>query len=87
MCQNEVTENVQTALDELMSAFMERYAPAASWEVADEHFSSSEVAEMFNSVYPVPLDKIFEALKANGFKCVPLSGRASFVWLLSLKRK
>ena len=67
--------------------FIKRYAPAKSWEQADEHFTSSEIAEMFNSVYPIPLENIFEALKSNGFTCVPLSGQPTFVWLLTLKQK
>lgn len=81
------SDQVLNALSGLMDSFLERYAPAQNWNEADEHFTSAEIAGMFNSVYPIPLDKIFEALTENGFKCVPLSGRASFVWLLSLKRK
>ncbi|MBD9179246.1 MAG: hypothetical protein EGP82_08750 [Odoribacter splanchnicus] len=80
-------ENESKALADLMDSFMERYAPASCWNEASEHFTSSEIAGMFNSVYPVPLEKIYEALTEKGFKCVPLSGQASFVWLLTLKRK
>lgn len=81
------SEHVESALFDLMDSFLERYAPASSWETADEHFSATEIVEMFNSVYPIPLEKIFDALKDAGFKCVPLSDRASFAWLLTLKRK
>lgn len=87
MSEQELSEQAEKALADLINAFMERYLPVASWEEATEHFSSSEIAEMFNSVYPIPLEKIYEALTEKGFKCVPLSGRASFVWLLTLKRK
>ena len=87
MCDKNPSDQSLNALSGLMDAFLERYAPAASWGEADEHFTSSEIAGMFNSVYPIPLDKIFEALTENGFKCVPLSGQPSFVWLLTLKRK
>ena len=84
MCKKELTEQAIQALDDLMCEFIKRYAPAKSWEQADEHFTSSEIAEMFNSVYPIPLENIFEALKSNGFTCVPLSGQPTFVWLLTL---
>ena len=63
MCKKELTEQAIQALDDLMCEFIKRYAPAKSWEQADEHFTSSEIAEMFNSVYPIPLENIFEALK------------------------
>lgn len=87
MSEQELSEQTEKALANLMGSFLERYAPASSWEEATEHFSSSEIVEMFNSVYPIPLEKIYEALTKKGFKCVPLSGQASFVWLLTLKRK
>ena len=87
MCKKELTEQAIQALNDLMCEFIKRYAPAKSWEQADEHFTSSEIAEMFNSVYPIPLENIFEALKSNGFTCVPLSGQPTFVWLLTLKQK
>ena len=87
MCKKELTEQAIQALDDLMCEFIKRYAPAKSWEQADEHFTSSEIAEMFNSVYTIPLENIFEALKSNGFTCVPLSGQPTFVWLLTLKQK
>lgn len=87
MCDKNTSDQVLEALAGLMDSFLERYAPAKSWEQADEHFTSSEIAEMFNSVYPIPLENIFEALKSNGFICVPLSGQPTFVWLLTLKQK
>lgn len=87
MCEKELSDQASQALDDLITEFMKRYAPAKSWEQADEHFTSSEIAEMFNSVYPIPLENIFEALKSNGFICVPLSGQPTFVWLLTLKQK
>lgn len=83
----QLSEQAEKALSDLMDSFMERYVPASSWDESTEHFSSSEIAGMFNSVYPIPLEKIYKALTENGFKCVPLSGQASFVWLLTLKRK
>lgn len=86
MCENQLSEKANEALAELMASFMKRYCPALAWEQADEHMTSSEVVEMFQSVYPIPLDKIFDALRENGFKCVPLSGRAAFVWLLTLNK-
>lgn len=87
MSEQKLSEQAEKALADLMDSFMERYAPASCWNEASEHFTSSEIAGMFNSVYPVPLEKIYEALTEKGFKCVPLSGQASFVWLLTLKRK
>ena len=87
MCEKELSDQASQALDDLMCEFIKRYAPAKSWEQADEHFTSSEIAEMFNSVYPIPLESIFDALKSNGFICVPWSGQPAFVWLLTLKQK
>ena len=87
MCEKELSDQASQALDDLMCEFIKRYAPAKSWEQADEHFTSSEIAEMVNSVYPIPLESIFDALKSNGFICVPLSGQPAFVWLLTLKQK
>lgn len=85
MCKKESSEQAQQAFNELMAEFLKHYAPATSWGEADEHFTSSEIAGMFNSVYPIPLENIFEALKSNGFLCVPLSGQPIFVWLLKQK--
>lgn len=84
MCKNELSEKAQLALEELLEAFMLRYAPADSWENSNIHMTSSEIAGMFNSVYPIPLDKIFDTLKENGYKCVPLPNQTVFVWLLTL---
>ena len=87
MCKKELTEQAIQALDDLITEFMKRYAPAITWIETFLAFTSSEIAEMFNSVYPIPLENIFEALKSNGFTCVPLSGQPTFVWLLTLKQK
>ena len=76
------TDKTQLALETLMADFLERYSPAQFWDEATEHFTSTEITEMFTSVYPIPLEDIFEALKGNGFKCVPQGNQASFVWLL-----
>ena len=56
MCEKELSDQASQALDDLMCEFIKRYAPAKSWEQADEHFTSSEIAEMFNSVYPIRPD-------------------------------
>ena len=68
MCEKELSDQASQALDDLMCEFIKRYAPAKSWEQADEHFTSSEIAEMFNSVYPIPLESIFDALADFGNK-------------------
>ncbi len=86
MCnKTELSDQAKQAFDDLLTEFLKRYTPASSWGEADEHFTSTEIAEMFNSVYPIPLENIFEELRANGFICVPLSGRPTFVWLLKQK--
>ena len=76
------TDKVQAALLILMDAFYERYAAAKSWDDATEHFTSSEIADMFNAVYPIPVEDIFDELRKHGFKCVPLGNEPSFVWLV-----
>lgn len=83
----ELSDKTQAALAELMDSFLEQYHPAESWETADVYMTSAEVMEMFGSVYPIPLDKIYENLREEGFNCVPLPGRTSFVWLLTLNKK
>ena len=70
------------ALEELIDSFMERYEPAETWQEANEQYSSTEILEMFNSVYPIPLDAIYDQLRENGFRCVPVAGQSKFVWLL-----
>ena len=40
---------------------------------------------MFNSVYPIPMEDIYEQLREKGFKCVPVSGQGKFVWLLQTR--
>ena len=50
MCEKELSDQASQALDDLMCEFIKRYAPAKSWEQADEHFTSSEIAEMFLSL-------------------------------------
>ena len=67
MCKKELTEQAIQALDDLMCEFIKRYAPAKSWEQADEHFTSSEIAEMFNSVYPIPLENEIKRLYMRTF--------------------
>lgn len=70
------------ALDELMDSFMERYESADSWQESNIQLTSTEIIEMFNSVYPIPMDSIYDQLRDNGFKCVPVAGQTRFVWLL-----
>ena len=78
-------EKYLQALEELIYSFMERYEPAETWQEANEQYTSSEILEMFNSVYPIPLDDIYDQLRENGFKCVPIAGQGKFVWLLKTK--
>ena len=80
------TDKVQAALSILMDAFYERYAAAQSWDDTTEHFTSSEIVDMFNNTYPIPSEDIFSDLIDHGFKCVPLAGQASFVWLLKQRQ-
>lgn len=70
------------ALEELIDTFMERYEPAETWQEANEQYSSPEILEMFNSMYPIPLEDIYDQLREKGFKCVPMAGQSKFVWLL-----
>lgn len=86
MCEAD-SNRADEVLAELLEQFLALYVPADSWETADEHISSNGINDLFNSAYPIPIEKIYDALREKGFKCVPLSGQASFVWLLTLKRK
>lgn len=78
MCNEKYLE----ALEELLDSFMERYKPADNWQDSNEQYSSTDILEMFNSVYPIPMEEIYDQLRENGFKCVPLAGQNKFVWLL-----
>ncbi len=56
MCNDKYLE----ALEELMDSFLERYSPADTWQESNEQYTSTEILEMFNSVYPIPLEDIYE---------------------------
>ena len=81
MCNDKYLE----ALEELMDSFLERYSPADTWQESNEQYTSTEILEMFNSVYPIPMEDIYEQLREKGFKCVPVSGQGKFVWLLQTR--
>ena len=81
MCNDKYLE----ALEELMDSFLERYSPADTWQESNEQYTSTEILEMFNSVYPIPLEDIYEQLREKGFKCVPVAGQCKFVWLLQTR--
>ena len=70
------------ALEELMETFLERYTPADTWQESNEQYTSTEILEMFNSVYPIPMEDIYEQLREKGFKCVPVANQNKFIWLL-----
>ena len=81
MCNDKYLE----ALEELMDSFLERYSLADTWQESNEQYTSTEILEMFNSVYPIPMEDIYEQLREKGFKCVPVAGQGKFVWLLQTR--
>ena len=65
-------------LEELLDAFEERFSAANSIQESDEQFTTQEIIKLFDSVVEVDRVKLFEELKARGFKTKLLSKQ--FVW-------
>ena len=81
MCNDKYLE----ALEELMDSFLERYSPADTWQESNEQYTSTEILEMFNSVYPIPLEHIYEQLQENGFKYITVTGPGKHPCLLKTR--